>query len=309
MNPGSPRVPSGIVVVDKPAGVTSFDVVGLVRRRLGVRRVGHAGTLDPDATGVLPILLGEATKLMAYLADHEKVYRAVVRLGVRTDTQDLTGRVLSEVPVPALDRTTVAAAARRFVGRIGQTPPMYSAVHHDGRRLYELAREGVEVERAPREVVVHAIDVEDVSGARVTLRVVCGKGTYVRTLAADIGDALGVGGAVEQLRRLRVGPFGDDDAVTWERLRDAPVAELRGRIAPPESALAGWMVVHLDERRATAFRHGQPVESRAGAPGMARVHDETGALVGVGEVDADTGRVRPVRILHADRSDARVLPA
>jgi tRNA pseudouridine55 synthase len=222
----------------------------------------------------------------------------------------MSGRVLSDVAVPALDRATVAAAARRFVGRIRQTPPMYSALHHDGRRLYELAREGVEVERAPRDVVVHAIEVEDVRDARATLRVVCGKGTYVRTLAADIGEALGIGGAVEQLRRLRVGPFGLDVAVTWAELQDASTAELRARIAPPESALAGWMVVRLDERRATAFRHGQSVDSGGSAgPGMARVHDETGALIGVGELDADTGRVRPVRILHADRSDARVLPA
>ena len=282
--------------------------MGLVRRRLGARRVGHAGTLDPDATGVLPVLLGEATKLMGYLADHDKEYRALVRFGVRTDTQDMSGRVLSEVDVPALDRAAVAAAAKTFVGRIKQTPPMYSALHRDGRRLYELAREGVEVERAAREVLVHAIDVESVDGARATVRVVCGKGTYVRTLAADLGDALGVGGAVEQLRRLRVGPFTLDAAVSWELLEHAPAAELRERVAPPAAALAGWTEVRLDARRATAFRHGQAVDGGA-APGLVRVHDEDGTLIGIGEIDAGTGRLQPVRILHADRSDARVLPA
>jgi tRNA pseudouridine55 synthase len=300
---------SGVLIIDKPAGVTSFDVVGLVRRRLGVRRVGHAGTLDPDATGVLPVLLGEATKLMAYLTDHDKEYRAVVRFGVRTDTQDLSGRVLSEVAVPVLARETVAAAARGFVGRIRQTPPMYSALHHEGRRLYELAREGVEVPRAPREVIVHAIEIEDVSGARATLRVVCGKGTYIRTLVADLGDALGVGGAVEQLVRLRVGPFRVEDAVTWDVLEHGPVSALRARVAPPEAALADWVEVRLDSARAAAFRHGQPVQSVGAAPGLARVHESDGALIGVGAVDADGDRLRPVRILHADRPDARVLPA
>jgi tRNA pseudouridine55 synthase len=299
---------TGVLIVDKPAGITSFDVVGLVRRRLGIRRGGHAGTLDPDATGVLPVLLGEATKLMAYLADHDKEYLAVVRFGIRTDTLDLSGRVLAEVPVPAIDRDRIATAARAFVGRIRQTPPMYSALHHEGRRLYELAREGVEVDRAPREVLVHAVDVEDVSGPRATLRIVCGKGTYVRTLAADLGEALGVGGAVESLRRLRVGPFGAEDATTWEDLTHASRASLRARIVPPEAALAGWVTVHLDARQAAAFRHGQAVASAGAAPGLARVHEEDGALIGVGAVDADGRRLRPVRILHADRPDTRVVP-
>jgi tRNA pseudouridine55 synthase len=303
------RARSGVLVVDKPAGVTSFDVVGLVRRRLHVRRVGHAGTLDPDATGVLPLLLGEATKLMAYLADHDKEYRAVIRLGVRTDTQDLTGRVLSEVAVPPLTRDAVERAARAFVGRIHQTPPMYSALHHEGRRLYELAREGVEVERAPREVVVRAIDVEELGESRVTVRVVCGKGTYVRTLAADLGDALGVGGAVERLRRLRVGPFTLADAASWSDLEDARAGELEEHVVPPAAALDGWPESRLDAERAGAFRHGQAVDVEPATPGLVRVHDADGALIGVGAVDEEGRRLRPVRILHADRPDRRVLPA
>jgi tRNA pseudouridine55 synthase len=287
--------------------VTSFDVVTLVRRRLGVRRAGHAGTLDPDATGVLPVLLGEATKLMPYVSDHDKEYRAVVRLGVRTDTQDLSGRILSEAPVPTLTRAAVAGAATRFVGRIRQTPPMYSALHHEGRRLYELAREGIEVPRAPRDVVVHAIEIDEVSGARVTMRVVCGKGTYVRTLAADLGDALGLGAAVEALSRRRVGPFTLDEAARWDLLQRAPVAELRARVAPPAAALAGWTEVRLDVPRAEAFRHGQAVDGGGVPDGLVRVHDASGALIGVGAVDV--GRLRPIRILHADRPDARILPA
>jgi tRNA pseudouridine55 synthase len=246
---------------------------------------------------------------MAYLSDHDKEYRAVVRLGVRTDTQDLSGRVLAEVPVSAITREAVERAALGFVGRIRQTPPMYSALHHDGRRLYELAREGVEVAREARDVVVHALEIEDVSDARVSLRVVCGKGTYVRTLAADLGDALGVGGAVERLARLRVGPFTLEDAVTWQALETAPAAVLRERIVPPETALAGWPAVRLDPPRANAFRHGQAVAGVQTAPGFVRVHDGAGALIGVGAVDPGGRRLRPIRILHADRPDARVLPA
>jgi tRNA pseudouridine55 synthase len=253
------------------------------------------------------VLLGEATKLMPYLADQDKEYRAVVRLGVRTDTQDLSGRVIDETPVPALSREMVAEVAARFVGRITQTPPMYSALHHGGRRLYELAREGVEVERTPREVLVHAIEVEAVDGARVTLRVACGKGTYVRTLAADLGDGLAVGAAVERLTRLRVGAFQVADAVSWAELDTAPTAALRARILPPEAALAGWPAVHLDRACAEAFRHGQAVDGTGSGPGLTRVHEDAGPLIGVGAVQG--GRLQPVRILHADRPDPRVLPA
>jgi tRNA pseudouridine55 synthase len=188
---------SGILVVDKPTGATSFDMVALLRRRLGVRRIGHGGTLDPAASGVLPLLIGEATKLVPYLADEDKEYAATVRFGVTTDTQDLTGRVLSTAPPPALTREGLTAATRPFVGRIRQVPPMFSALRHRGRRLYELAREGVEVEREPRDVVVHEIVVDAVADASVTLRIVCGRGTYVRALAADLGAALGCGAAVE----------------------------------------------------------------------------------------------------------------
>jgi tRNA pseudouridine55 synthase len=270
--------------------------------------VGHAGTLDPDATGVLPILIGEATKLMPYLADYDKEYRAVVRFGIRTDTQDLSGRVLSEVPVPPLTRDAVVSACAAFVGRIRQTPPMYSAVHHEGRRLYELARRGIDVERASRDVIVHAIDVEAVAASEATLRVVCGKGTYVRTLVADLGDALGVGAAVAQLCRLRVGPFTLHDAVTREQLDEAPPALVRARIVSPAAALPGWPEIRLERTRADAFRHGRALDDVAARVGFARVHDAAGVFLGVGAVD-DAGRLRPIRILHADHSDARVLPA
>jgi tRNA pseudouridine55 synthase len=302
---------AGILVLDKTAGVTSFDAVALVRRRLGLKRVGHAGTLDPAATGVLPILLGEATKLMPYLADQDKEYVATLRLGVTTDTGDLGGRVIATASAPVLDRVRMEAACRPFVGRIKQVPPMYSAVHHGGRRLYELAREGIEVVREPREVVIHEIEVQAVGDATVGLRVVCGKGTYLRTLAADLGAALGCGAAVERLVRTRVGPFTIADAVPWDALTDEPASVLWARVQAADAALAGWPAVRLDARAAAQFEHGQPVAiAPAGAgPGtLVRVHAAEGQLLGVGEV-LEGQRTRPVRMLHADRPGSRVLPA
>jgi tRNA pseudouridine55 synthase len=302
---------SGVLVLDKTAGVTSFDAVALVRRRLGLKRVGHAGTLDPDATGVLPILLGEATKLMPYLADQDKEYLATLRLGVTTDTGDLGGRVLATSPVPALSQAALQAACRPFVARIKQVPPMYSAVHHEGRRLYELARQGVEVPRAPREVVVHAIDVEEVAVESARLKIVCGKGTYVRALATDLGAALGCGAAVAVLVRTRVGPFTLAEAVPWAALAEEAPAALWARVRPADAPLVGWPALRLDARAAGQFEHGQacalaPPGAAAGT--LVRVHVADGRLLGVGEV-IEGQRTRPVRVLHADRPGTRVLPA
>lgn len=316
---------SGILVVDKGRGATSFDVVAITRRRLGVRRIGHAGTLDPDATGVLPILVGEATKITAYLVDQDKEYLATVRFGVTTDTHDVSGRILSETPVDDLSPSRLEEACRAFVGLIKQVPPMYSAVHHQGRRLYELARAGIEVERTPREVVVRSILIEEIDGPRAILRVVCGKGTYVRVLAADLGAALGYGGAVETLVRCRVGPFDLRDAVSWGELTegrsDAPGGrldaigdgrELWSKVRPVEAALVGWPVVRLDGPGATTFAHGQAADvipAAAATEGFVRVHDIDGPMIGVGELTAGGSKVKPVRILHADRSRTRSLPA
>jgi len=302
---------SGVLVVDKGRGATSFDVVAIVRRRLGVRRIGHAGTLDPDATGVLPILVGEATKITPYLVDQDKEYQATVRFGLTTDTHDVSGRVLSETPVDDLVPARLEDVCRAFVGHIKQVPPMYSAVHHQGRRLYELARAGIEVERAPREVTIRSIAIEKIDGPRATLRVVCGKGTYVRVLAADLGAALGCGGAVESLVRCRVGPFDLRDAVSWPDLMEGG-HELWSRVRPVEAALAGWRVVRLDGPGAATFGHGQPADvipAAAGTEGFVRVHDIAGPMIGVGELMAGGSKVRPVRILHADRPRTRILPA
>lgn len=300
---------SGVLVVAKAAGMTSFDVVARARTRLGVRRVGHTGTLDPDAVGVLPLLIGEATKLVPYLADWDKEYVVTVRFGVRTDTQDLGGRVLATSAVPPLSHEELVRATRRFVGRIRQVPPMYSALHYGGRRLYQWAREGREVPREPRDVFVQAITVGEVRPPTATLTIACGKGMYVRALAADLGEALGCGAAVERLERSRVGPFGLEAALAASELASAPTDTVWARVLPPEAALAGWPVVRLDPRAVNAFRHGQSVDATPSAPGgrLVAVHEAAGGLLGIGEVI--DGRVKPARILHADHSGSRVLPA
>jgi tRNA pseudouridine55 synthase len=249
---------SGILLIDKPEGVTSFEVVRLVRRRLALRKIGHLGTLDPFATGLLPLCLKEATKLVPYLMPGPKTYRAVVRLGVATDTQDWTGKVVAEcqaLPAPAEVRRVAAG----FEGEIEQVPPMYSALHYQGRRLYQLARRGEVVALPPRKVVVHRLGVEEIDLPRVTLTVTCSQGTYVRTLAHDLGAALGCGGHLAALRRLQVGAFRVEDALAFDALNELSPAELASRIIPLGRCLPGMKRVTVAPEEASLMRQGRPL--------------------------------------------------
>jgi tRNA pseudouridine55 synthase len=288
--------------------VTSFQVVAHLRRVLRVPKIGHGGTLDPEATGVLPILIGEATKLTPYMIDLDKEYVATVRLGITTETQDLSGTVVATAPVPALEAAQVEAALGPFVGVIRQVPPMYSALRRDGKRLYELAREGRTVEREAREVTVHAIALVSLSLPDLVLRVRCGKGTYIRTLAADLGAALGCGAALAGLVRTRVGPYALEDAVPWTDVRDARHgAPLWARVLPVDSPLASFPPVRLDAVQTRAFSHGQTVTVAAAPPGRVRVYGADGGLLGIAL--AGGALVRPERCLHADPPRPSVLPA
>jgi tRNA pseudouridine55 synthase len=303
---------SGILVVEKGTGVTSFQVVAHLRRRLRASKVGHGGTLDPGATGVLPILIGEATKLAPYLMDHDKEYLATVRLGVITDTQDLTGTVLKTLSVPRLSPAQIEAVCSRFVGTIRQIPPMFSAIHHRGQRLYQFARRGVEVERKPREVTIHALALESVALPSFTIRVTCGKGTYVRALCADIGEGLGCGGTLDSLVRTRVGPFGLDRAVPWTEVKGAHQAErLWASLLPLDFGLGHWPEVRLREDQAAALLHGRAVIIPAAGPGSVgwlRLYASTGHFLGVGRV-VGGGVVKPERIFHGDHQRHQGLPA
>ena len=281
---------NGILIIDKPQDWTSHDVVAKCRRVLHERRVGHAGTLDPMATGVLPVFVGRATRAVEFAAGSDKEYLAGLRLGVRTDTQDTTGTVLEERPVTA-DRAALEAVLEDFRGEILQVPPMYSALKVKGQKLYELARKGVEVERAPRPVTIHALEVvEQVSGSEFRLRVACSKGTYVRTLCHDIGAKLGCGGAMYALRRVRACGFGEADALPLETVLTHP--DPASLLRPVDAYFSAYPAVTVDQRRANAARNGAPFPQR-GAEGTYRVYGPDGQFLLLG--DLRKGRMTTIK--------------
>lgn len=298
---------AGLLLADKGPGVTSFQVVSHLRRVLRVPKVGHGGTLDPMATGVLPILLGWATKLTPYLQAQDKEYLATIRLGVTTETLDATGRITRERPVPAIDAPTLASLLARFQGEIDQVPPMFSALHVGGRRLHELARAGIEVERVPRRVRIDAIELLGWASPRLTLRVACGKGTYIRSLADDIGAALGCGAHLEVLQRTRLGPFVLRDAVPWAVIREGDADTLRARVLPSDRAVAHLPAVRLDEAAARHLQRGQALSPEelvpASGSGEACRLYAGDAFIGIGE--AGPGGLRSLRLLHADHPQPR----
>ncbi len=295
----------GVLVVDKPAGPTSHDVVDHVRRSLRLRRVGHTGTLDPFATGVLPVCVGKATRLARFLAAGEKTYRATARLGFATTTDDGTGTPLSAPREVSVDRAQVEAAARTLVGEQMQVPPAYSAKRSGGERLYDLARRGVAVERLPVRVVVYALDVRRAEGAEVEMEVRCAPGTYVRALARDLGERLGTGAHLVALRRIRSGTFGEETAVGWD---DVPV---RGReaLVPMAALLPDLPAVTVTDEGERALRFGRDLAAPllvGGFPAATgprwRVLDGSGALVALASPRgaATEGELPVDPVLHPD---------
>ena len=286
----------GVLVIDKPWGPTSFDVVRQVRSLLKLKKVGHTGTLDPMATGVLPLCLGEATKVAGFITEGDKAYDATVRLGAETDTQDAEGQVTARAPVPPLTPALLESALARFRGSFDQMPPMYSAVKVGGKRLYELARAGEEVERAARHITVYELVLRDFSADRLQLSVRCSKGFFVRTLAFDLGRVLGCGAHLEALRRTHSGPFTLAQALP---LADLPALAGEGALTPRLVTMSDALVelpeVRVGAAEAQRVSHGVPVEVPAGLPGRVRVMGPDGALLAVAEVVA--GRLRYLRVL------------
>jgi len=296
-----PPGPAGFLVVDKPRGWTSHDVVDAARRWLGTRRVGHLGTLDPLATGVLPLAVREATKLAPFVADGAKTYTGEIELGAETDTLDAEGRVLRRSSVPLPDAARLRAALAGFVGEIEQVPPMYSAVKQGGVPLHRLAREGREVPRAAKKVRIDALTLLAWEPPRARIEVHCSTGTYVRALAADLGAALGCGGFLATLRRTRSGPFRIGDAATVEQLEAlAQQGALEARLIPPVNVL-GLPVVRLsapDERR---VRNGNEVTLAGVAlppEGQVAGVGASGELIGVLAI-CPGRRLQPLRVLRS----------
>ena len=277
----------------------SNEVLQRVKRLFRARKAGHTGSLDRLASGLLPICFGEATKLSAYLLNADKHYLATFLLGVTTSTGDAEGEVVSRREVPALSEAAIEHAAARFRGPIEQVPPMHSALKHKGKRLYQLAHEGIVVEREPRPVTIHRFDVLKVDGERVEVDVECSKGTYIRTLAEDFGTALGCGASVVALRRIGAGPFTAGDMVefaTVESMATEGPHTLDGTLQPMEAAVSGWPGVLLPEGVAFYLRKGQPVlVPHSPTEGWVRIHTERAGFIGVGEV-LDDGRIAPRRL-------------
>lgn len=277
----------GIVLLDKPAGWSSNQAVQKVRWLFEARKAGHTGSLDPFATGMLPICLGEASKTAACMLDAAKTYLAEARLGQATRTGDIEGDIVGEAAVPGPDCAPIRAALARFEGRIRQIPPMYSALKHQGQPLYKLARAGREVPRAAREVTVHALSLLRWEPPLLEFRLHCSKGTYVRTLAEDIGLELGSRAHLTALRRLTVEPFGESAMVGLEQLEAMREAGTLERcLLAADAGLQAWPVVALGEADAARFGHGNRVEGVAATAGPVRVYSPAGLLLGLGEVNA-----------------------
>lgn len=285
----------GVLLLDKPLGLTSNDALQKARRLFSAAKGGHTGTLDPAATGLLPLCFGEATKFSADLLDADKTYEAVVQLGVTTDSGDADGQVVATAPV-TVDEADVRRALPQLTGAIEQIPPMHSALKRNGRPLYELARQGIEVERAPRPVSIHALELLDFAGDRLVLRVRCSKGTYIRVLAADLGQLLGCGAHLSGLRRTAVGDLDVNGAVTLAELEALTEEARAARLQPVDALLQSLPVVNVAGEAAERFSHGNPVDLPAGLAGKIRVYAD-GRLIGVGEPAAD-GRLWPKRLVQ-----------
>lgn len=291
----------GVLLLDKPAGISSNTALQEARRLLNAAKAGHAGTLDPLASGLLPLLFGEATRFARFGLDSDKTYQASVRLGIRTATGDAEGEVLDRQPVD-VDEARLSAALARFRGQISQVPPMYSALKRDGRPLYELARAGRTVDREARVVTIHELVLEGREGDLLRLLVRCSKGTYVRQLAEDLGVALGTVAHLEALRRTAAGRHTLEQAVDLDRFRAMDEAGRQTCLLPPASLLGALPVAGLGPDESLRFIQGQAVAAGTVAAGACQVVDAEGELLGVGEAGTD-GKLRPVRLL-SQRRDA-----
>lgn len=296
------RAVTGILLLDKPSGISSNRALQQAKRLFGVTKAGHTGSLDPLATGLLPVCFGEATKIAGYVLGARKAYAAECRLGITTDTCDSDGAVLQERAVPALDDDAIRTGLAALTGRIVQVPPVYSALKQGGVPLYKRARRGEEVQAPPREVEVLRFELTRRAGDILRLQVECGSGTYVRSLVRDLGEALGCGAHLTALRRLWVEPFREPRMFTMDELeawREEGAAALEGCLLPIEAGIADWRLLELDEGAADDVAHGRSLHVTV-APGRYRARAPTGRLLAIGEVDA-SGVFKVLRGFVGDR--------
>lgn len=288
----------GILLLDKPAGFTSSQAVQKVRWLLQARKAGHTGTLDPFATGMLPICLGEASKTAGFMLDAEKTYLATARFGVATDTGDIEGEIVRRADPPELTEAQITSVLKQFLGESEQVPPMYSALKRDGQPLYRLARQGKQVHRDPRPVTIHSLELLDWTPPDLVFRVSCSKGTYIRVLAEDIAKKLGSCAHLVALRRLSTGPFEEQAMVSLEALeRRIADGDAETLLKPVDAGLSSWPRADLDEAATQRFIHGNPVPHE-GRPGtLWRVYGPQNRLLGLGESN-DSNLLKPRRIMN-----------
>jgi len=295
----------GILNINKPRGRTSFSIVSLVKHFSGVRRVGHAGTLDPAATGVLPVCLGQGRRVVPFLHDTAKVYKAQIELGVTTDSYDATGNVTATGDPTGVSRKQLLSALDSFRGLIQQVPPMYSAVKHGGKPLYELARAGIEVERKSRPAQIYRLELKYWRSPVATIEVECGKGTYIRSLAHDLGQLLGCGAHLKSLTRLRYGCFSLEDAVSLPQLEDGFRHGYWTKfIYPIDIVFQDWAAVVVDDAAEADIKNGRPVELKpadslqAGADSYCRAYNGDGRFLGVLTFNREKGCWRPGKVFN-----------
>lgn len=290
---------SGVLVVDKPVGMTSHDVVQVIRNGTNIRRAGHTGTLDPRASGVLVVLVGPAVRLSEYISASDKRYQAIVRLGATTDTYDEEGKVTTSSPVEITEEQFVESL-EQFVGEIEQVPPPYSAVKVHGKKAYEMAREGKEVDLAPRKINVYSLELLEWAPPEAVIDVYCSSGTYVRSLANDLGKSLGCGAYLVGLRRTKSGRFTLRDAVPLRKLREAfEQGNWYQYLIPAAEALSEWPAVDLDASQVDAIRHGHRVPAAEGSTGWARGVSEQGELVALLEADTAASEWQPKKVFFS----------
>ena len=297
------RPVSGIIILDKPLGRSSNHVLQEVKRLFNAQKAGHTGSLDPLASGLLPICLGEATKVSTYLLDADKSYQVTCQLGVMTETGDAEGKILAEQAVPVLDKEAILTLLKTFTGEQEQVPPMYSALKHQGQPLYKLARQGIEIERKARRITIYDIQLNDMTPDTLTLTVRCSKGTYIRTLAEDIGHKLGCGAHVSMLRRIEVAGYEMSQSITLEALHTSAAAgqtALDSHLLATEAALPDWPAVKLDQAQTAYLQQGRVVtlESDIAAVNTkVRLFDDMNTFFGLGEIQVDRVLV-PKRIMN-----------
>lgn len=290
---------SGVLVVDKPVGLTSHDVVQVIRKGTNIRRAGHTGTLDPRASGVLVVLVGPAVRLSEYVSASDKRYQAIIRLGATTDTFDEEGSVLSSSPVEITEEQ-FENALKQFIGEIEQVPPPYSAVKVNGKKAYEMAREGEDVELAPRIINVYNLELLEWAPPEAVIDVYCSSGTYVRSLANDLGKSLGCGAHLVGLRRTKSGRFTLRDAVPLRKLRDAfDQGNWYQYLIPAAEALSDWPAIELDSGQLDAIRHGNRIPSNPGSTGWARGVSQQGELVALLLNDDATSEWQPKKVFFS----------